>query len=53
MNMSKRVDMITMEVVAIGHDILTDHVVHTGHEAINPLPLDNIALLSIQEVHLQ
>ena len=53
MNMSKRVDMIIMEAEAIDHDIHMDNVVDMGHEAMDLVFLDNIALLSIQEVHLQ
>ena len=53
MNMSKRVDMIIMEEEGIDHNIHTDHVVYTGHEDMGSVPLDNIVLPSIQEVHLQ
>ena len=52
MNMSKRVDMIIMEAEAIDHDIHMGSVVDMGHEDMGLVSLVNIALLSIQEVHL-
>ena len=45
--------MIIMEAEAIDHDIHMDNVVDMGHEAMDLVFLGNIALLSIQEVHLQ
>ena len=44
--------MITMEAEAIDHDIHMGNVVDMGHEDMGLVSPDNIALLSIQEVHL-